>query len=313
MLPLLLLVDDEEEILEFLERTLNSSYAILKAANGKEALRVLETEAIQLVISDVMMPEMDGFELCKVIKSTVVHSHLPVILLTAKNGIQAKVEGLELGADAYIEKPFSKAHLLAQISSLLYNRNVVREFFASSPLVHIKSMAHTRSDEQFLGTLHDIIHKNLEDTALDVEKLAKIMMMSRITLYRKTKAVSDLSPIELINISRLKRAAELLAAGEYRINEISGMVGFSSQSNFARSFQKQFKMTPTEYMHSKQKPFYPGSNTIIFLIHPDQPPGRGSGSQVFQRVAADKTGQSEDLFVKVLKDFRCGVQQYHAD
>lgn len=252
MLPSLLLVDDEEEILEFLERTLNSQYSILKAANGKEALRVLETEVVQLVVSDVMMPEMDGFELCKVIKSTVAHSHLPVILLTAKNSIQAKVEGLELGADAYIEKPFSKAHLLAQISSLLYNRNMIREFFASSPLVHIKSMAHTRSDEQFLTTLHNIISKYLGDEEFDVEKLAKIMMMSRVTLYRKIKAVSDLSPLELINISRLKRAAELLTSGEYRISEISAMVGFSSQSNFARSFQKQFNMTPTDYMQSKQ-------------------------------------------------------------
>lgn len=252
MLPLLLLVDDEEEILEFLERMLNSRYTIRKAANGKEALQVLEAEAIQLVISDVMMPDMDGFELCRVIKSTFVHSHLPVILLTAKSDIQAKVEGLELGADAYIEKPFSKAHLLAQISSLLNNRHMIRAFFATSPLVHIKSMAHTRSDEQFLGTLHDIIHQHLDDATLDVEKLAGIMMISRITLYRKIKAVSNLSPIELITISRLKQAAELLASGEYRINEISGMVGFSSQSNFARSFLKQFNMTPTAYMQSKR-------------------------------------------------------------
>ena len=254
MLPLILLVDDEEDILEFLERILNSRYAILKAANGKEALKILETEAVQLVISDVMMPDMDGFALCKIIKSTIDYSHVPVILLTAKNTIQAKVEGLELGADAYIEKPFSKEHLLAQISSLLKNRNMMREFFASSPLVHIKTMAHTRSDEKFLETLHDTISKHMDDPDLDVEKLAKSMMMSRITLYRKIKALSDLSPIELINISRLKRAAELLAAGEHRIYEISDMVGFSSQSNFARNFQKQFNMTPTEYMNSKQLP-----------------------------------------------------------
>src|ERR1700754_2155389 len=170
MLPLLLLVDDEEEILEFLERILKSRYSILKATNGKDALSVLNEEAVQLVISDVMMPEMDGFELCRAIKSTVDHSHIPVILLTAKNTIQAKVEGLELGADAYIEKPFSKEHLLAQISSLLKNRNMVREFFANSPLAHTMSMAHTRSDEKFLATLHNTIMKNLDDVELDVEK-----------------------------------------------------------------------------------------------------------------------------------------------
>jgi len=252
MLPLILLVDDEEEILEFLERILSPKYSIIKAGDGAEAIKLLGSEAIQLVVSDITMPVMDGLQLCKLIKSNVEISHVPVILLTAKSTIQSKVEGLEMGADAYIEKPFSKEHLLAQIASLLYNRNAIRQFFASSPLVHIKSMAHTRADERFLETLNEAICKNIEDPELDVEKLARIMTMSRITLYRKIKAISDLSPTELINITRLKHAAELLAAGEYRISEISDRAGFSSQSNFARNFQKQFNMTPTEYMHIKQ-------------------------------------------------------------
>jgi DNA-binding response OmpR family regulator len=252
MLPLILLVDDNEEILEFLERVLNTRYTILKMENGQEALEVLATEAVQLVISDIMMPVMDGFELCKAIKSNFEHSHIPVILLTAKNTIQSKIEGLELGADAYIEKPFSKEHLQAQIVSLLSNRNMIREFFASSPLVHIKSMAHSKADERFLEALNEAIGKNMEDVELDVEKLAKIMNMSRITLYRKIKAISDLTPTDLINITRLKKAAELLAEGDNKIYEVSAMVGFSSQSNFARNFLKQFKMTPTEYMNSKQ-------------------------------------------------------------
>ncbi len=253
MLPTILIVDDEEEILEILERILKSKYQVHKAGNGREALEILENEAIQLVISDVMMPVMDGFELCRSIKSNVESSHIPVILLTARNTLQAKVEGLELGADAYIDKPFSKEYLLAQIASLLNNRNMIRQYFASSPLVHIKSIAHTKADERFLEQLNDTICRNIEDTDLDVEKLARIMTMSRITLYRKIKAVSDLTPLELINITRLKKAAELLAEGEYKIYEISHMVGFSSQSNFARNFLKQFNMTPTDYMHSKQE------------------------------------------------------------
>lgn len=252
MLPLLLLVDDNEEILEFLERILNTKYTILKAEDGKEALKILETEAVQLVVSDIMMPVMDGFELCKAIKSNFEYSHIPVILLTAKNTIQSKVDGLELGADAYIEKPFSKEHLQAQIASLLSNRNMIREYFASSPLVHIKSMAHSKADERFLETLNDTIFANIEDVDLDVEKLAKIMNMSRITLYRKIKAISVLTPIEVINITRLKKAAELLAEGDHKMYEIAYLVGFSSQSNFARNFQKQFNITPTEYMNSKQ-------------------------------------------------------------
>ena len=252
MLPLILLVDDNEEILEFLERILNTKYTILSATGGADALKILTVEAVQLIISDVMMPVMDGFELCKIIKSDVEYSHIPVILLTAKNTIQSKIEGLEIGADAYIEKPFSKEHLQAQIASLLNNREMIREYFASSPLVHIKSMAHSKADERFLETLNDTICANMEDTSLDVEKLAKIMNMSRITLYRKIKAISVLTPIEVINITRLKKAAELLAEGDHKIYEIAYMVGFSSQSNFARNFLKQFNITPTEYMHSKQ-------------------------------------------------------------
>lgn len=251
MLPTILLVDDEEEIVDFLERILKTKYTIFKAENGQEALKILANEAIQLVVSDVMMPVMDGFELCKMIKSSFELSHIPVVLLTAKNTIQSKIEGLELGADAYIEKPFSKEHLQAQIASLMTNRSMIREYFASSPLVHIKSMAHSKGDERFLELLHETIVTNMEDLDLDVEKLARILNMSRITLYRKIKAISNLTPIELINIARLKKAAELLAEGDHKIYEVADLVGFSSQSNFARNFHKQFNMTPTDYMHAK--------------------------------------------------------------
>ncbi len=252
MLPTILIVDDNEDILEFLGRMLNIKYIILKAKNGSEALTILDKKIVQLIISDIMMPLMNGFELCKILKTNLEYSHIPIILLTAKNDIQTKIQGLELGADAYIEKPFSKEHLQAQIVSLLNNRNIISEYFASSPLVHIKSMAHSKADEIFLETLQDIIKRNLENTDLDVEQLAKIMNMSRITLYRKIKAVSIFTPIELINITRLKRGAELLAEGNHKIFEVSYMIGFSSQSNFSRNFQKQFNITPSEYMNSKQ-------------------------------------------------------------
>jgi two-component system, cell cycle response regulator len=253
MLPVILLVDDEEDILEFLERVLKTKYTILKAEHGEEALEILATEAVQLVVSDVMMPVMDGFQLCKKIKTNFEYSHIPVILLTAKNTIQSKIEGLELGADAYIEKPFSKEHLQAQIASLMANRNKIRDYFANSPLVHIKSMAHTKADERFLELLNDTIRRHIEDIELDVEKLARLLNMSRITLYRKIKAISNLTPIELINITRLKKAAELLAEGDYKIYEVADMVGFSSQSNFARNFHKQFNMTPSDYMQAKRE------------------------------------------------------------
>jgi two-component system, cell cycle response regulator len=247
MLPPILIVDDEDEILEFLERTLRAKYTVFKAENGQEALKILNTETIQLVVSDVMMPVMDGFGLCKYIKSNFEFSHIPVILLTAKNTIQAKVEGLELGADAYIEKPFSKEHLLAQMASLIANRSMLREYFASSPLVHLKSIAYSKADEQFLEGLNEAIDKNLDNPELAVDKLAKSLNITRITLYRKIKAITNLTPVELINITRLKKAAALLSQGNYRVYEVANMVGYSSQSNFARSFHKQFNMSPTDY------------------------------------------------------------------
>jgi two-component system cell cycle response regulator len=252
MNPVLLLVDDNDEILEFLEHELNEKYRIIKALNGHEALEALKENAVQLVISDIMMPEMDGFELCKIIKTNFDYSHIPVILLTARNTLQSKIEGLELGADAYIEKPFSPEYLQVQIANLLANRNKIKEYFASSPLVHIKSMAWSKADELFLEKIHDSISRNLEDAELDVEKLAKLMNMSKPTLYRKIKSLSDLSPNELINITRLKKAAELLVEGNHKIYEVSDMVGYASQTNFGRNFLKQFGMTPSDYLSMKE-------------------------------------------------------------
>ncbi|AXY75042.1 DNA-binding response regulator [Paraflavitalea soli] len=252
MTPTILLVDDNEEIIEFLADELGGQYRVLKAADGDEALSILGREAVHLVVSDVMMPVLDGFELCRLIKTNFEFSHIPVILLTAKNTLQSKIEGLKLGADAYIEKPFSPEHLQVQIANLLTNRHKIREYFANSPLVHIKSMAYSTADEQFLETLNETIRQHLEDTELDVEKLARIMTMSRPTLYRKIKAISNLTPNELINITRLKKAAEMLAAGQYKVYEVADMVGYNSQNNFGRNFLKQFGITPTEYMNMKK-------------------------------------------------------------
>jgi DNA-binding response OmpR family regulator len=238
MKPIILLVDDNEEILEFIENELNEKYTVIKALNGREALDILKQEVIQLVISDVMMPVMDGFELCKMIKTNFEYSHIPVILLTAKNTLQSKIEGLETGADAYIEKPFSPEYLQVQIANLLLNRAKIKEYFVSTPLVHIKSMAHTKTDEVFLEKINEAIYNNLEDTELDVEKLAKLINMSKPTLYRKIKSISDLTPNELINITRLKRAAELLLEGKYKIYEVADMTGYWIANKFWKKFFK---------------------------------------------------------------------------
>jgi YesN/AraC family two-component response regulator len=247
----ILLVDDHEQILEFLQSDLGEEYIVLTARNGQEALDVLAKESIQLVVSDVMMPIMDGFELCRQIKSNFESSHIAVILLTAKNTLQSKIEGLELGADAYMDKPFSPKHLRVQIANLLVNKNKIKQYFSQSPMAMMKSLAYSRADEKFLDDLQAAIGNHMSDVDLDVEHLAQHMNMSRPTLYRKIKDISDLTPNELINIARLKRAAELLAAGSHRINEIAEMVGYTSSLHFNRNFQKQFGMSPSEYLKQK--------------------------------------------------------------
>lgn len=246
--PAILLVDDNEEILSFVADDLEDKYQIITATNGAAALQLLHNAAVQLVISDVMMPVMDGFELCRLIKSDVTCSHIPVILLTARNTLQSKIAGLELGADAYIEKPFSPEHLQVQVANLLANRKKIKDHFASSPAASIRSMAGSRADEQFLEKLHEVIVQHLTDINLDVEQLADKMNMSRPTFYRKIKVISDLTPHELINITRLKKAAALLDTGYYKVNEVAELTGFASLTNFGRNFQKQFGMLPSEYL-----------------------------------------------------------------
>jgi signal transduction histidine kinase/ligand-binding sensor domain-containing protein/DNA-binding response OmpR family regulator len=252
MKPVILLVDDNPEILDFISDDLSDKYSVIKAINGQEALDMIGIENIQLIISDVMMPGIDGFELCKTIKTNFDYSHIPIILLTAKNTLQSKIEGLEVGADAYIEKPFSPEHLQVQIANLLINRNKIKEHFASSPLAHIKSMAYSKPDESFLDKLNGVIYKNIQNAELDVEQIANLMNMSKPTLYRKVKAISNLTINELINITRLKAAAQLLEEGDYKIYEVANMVGYSSQSHLGRNFLKQFGTTPTEYQQAKR-------------------------------------------------------------
>jgi ligand-binding sensor domain-containing protein/signal transduction histidine kinase/DNA-binding response OmpR family regulator len=248
----ILLVEDNKEILEFIANELSADYLVRKSHNGAEALDIIKEGNIQLVVSDIMMPVMDGLELCKRIKTDLEYSHIPIIMLTAKNSLHAKIEGLEVGADAYIEKPFAFEHLNAQISNLILNRDKIKEYFASSPVTHIKTIGYTKADRNFLEKLKHIIDENLTNIDIDVEQLSKIMNMSRPTFYRKIKALSNLTPHELIHIARLKKAAELLSEGNYKVYEVAAMVGYSLQTNFARDFHKQFGMSPSEYINSKQ-------------------------------------------------------------
>ncbi len=252
MTPTILLVDDNEDMLEFLTEELQDTYHLFQASSGEDALSIFAEESIHLIITDIMMPGIDGFQLCRTIKTNFISSHIPIILLTARNTLQSKIEGLEIGADAYIEKPFEMAYLRVQVANLLQNRSRLKAYFATSPIAQISSIAHSSSDEAFLSKLSNWIVSHLEDPDLDVGQLAASLNMSKPTLYRKIKGISDLTPHELITVTRLKKAAELLTNSQMKIYEISYMVGFQSQAHFGKSFLKQFGMTPTEYANSNQ-------------------------------------------------------------
>jgi DNA-binding response OmpR family regulator len=244
----ILVVEDNKDLLNFISTELSPLYTVFKTDNGENALKIIHNENIQLIISDVSMPIMDGITLCKKIKTNLETSHIPVILLTAKSSLKSQIDGLEVGADAYIAKPFSMDYLKVQTDNLIENRKQIMKYYASSPLSHIKSIAHNKTDEAFLKKLDEEIIKNITDQNLSVESLSEIMNMSRSTLYRKIKDISNLSPNELINIVRLKKAAELLLNEDYKMYEIAEMVGYKSQTNFGRNFQKHFKMSPSDYI-----------------------------------------------------------------
>ena len=246
--PMILVVEDNPDMLAFIRKQLTTEYSVLTAMNGIEALVVLDNHYVNLVVSDVMMPQMDGFELCKTIKSDLSYSHIPVVLLTAKTNIQSKIEGLELGADAYIEKPFSVEYLLANISSLIHNREKLRQTFAKSPFVAANTMALTKADEEFIWKLNDIIQANLHNPEFSMEDMADALKMSRSSFYRKIKGVLDLSPNEYLRLERLKQAAQLLKEGKSRVNEICYTVGFNSPSYFSKCFLKQFGVLPKDFI-----------------------------------------------------------------
>jgi signal transduction histidine kinase/CheY-like chemotaxis protein/AraC-like DNA-binding protein len=244
--PTVLIVEDDREMRYFLYNRLKPVYNVFKASNGKVALEYLQKENIDMVVTDVMMPGTDGLQLCAEIKSNIDSSHIPVIMLTAKVGVRSRIEGLDAGADAYVEKPFSMEHLLAQISNIFMNRNKVKEAFINSPAQNIGSIALTKADEIFLGRVTQIIDKYLSDVNFNVDLLADELHMSRSSLHRKIKGISELTPNEFIQLVRMKKAAELLQEGSFRINEICFLVGFGSSSYFSKRFKRQFGVSPKE-------------------------------------------------------------------
>lgn len=251
-IPTLLIIDDNEELRTFLQQQLASQYHIVLADSGEEALAMLATHRVNLIVSDVMMPGMDGFELSRRVKQELETSHIPLILLTARANIDAKIEGLETGADVYIEKPFSVDFLCAQINSLLLNRDKLRQRFINQPFVSSVTIATSRADRELLAKMDAVIAQNLAEPEFSIDHLAGELCMSRSTLFEKIKNVSGLTPNNYIRLTRLKKAAEYLSAGEYQINEVCYLVGFSSSSYFTKCFKKQFGVLPTEFTGQRE-------------------------------------------------------------
>ena len=243
----ILVVDDNAEFRVLMSDTLKGTYNVLTASDGEEGLKVLAANKVDLIISDLIMPGKDGMEFCAEAKANINYSHIPFILLTAKTDPDSQISGLNNGADDYIPKPFSPGILLARIDSLLRLRARLCDTFLHSPTEPVSSIAHSKSDEMFMKKIMDYVYDHIEDTELDVDDIAKAMYMSRATLYRKLKGISELSPNDFIRLCRLKRAAELLKEDVYKVNEVAYIVGFSSPSYFSKCFQKQFGVLPKDY------------------------------------------------------------------
>lgn len=242
----ILVVEDNAEMRSFVERQLSADYRVLTAGDGEEALKMLEAHVVSLVVSDIMMPRMDGMELCDRMKSDLNYSHIPIVLLTAKTTMQSKIDGLKSGADAYIEKPFSVKYLKAVIANQLSNREKLRAAFAHSPFIQTHSVAATKADEEFLKALKEVITAHMDNPDFCLDDMASLLSMSRSSLNRKIKGLLDMTPNDYIRLERLKKAAQLLDEGG-RVNEVCYTVGFNTPSYFAKCFQKQFGILPKDF------------------------------------------------------------------
>lgn len=250
-LPTVLIVEDNLQMQTYEKNHLGKYYRVLTADNGKQALQLLDKNEVNVIVSDVMMDEMDGFQLCKQVKENVDFSHIPVILLTALTLDSAKIQGMESGADSYIEKPFSMDYLLSVIQNLLRSRQSIKQAYATSPFLQQDTVSISKADEEFMHRLETVMNEHLTDSDFDINAMASEMYMSRTNLNRKMRGMFDLTPNNYIKVERLKRAAQLLKQGDTKINEVCYMVGFSSPSYFTQCFQKQFGMLPKDFTTQK--------------------------------------------------------------
>ncbi|MDD4969528.1 MAG: two-component regulator propeller domain-containing protein [Paludibacter sp.] len=246
----ILIVEDNAELRTFLKTVLKNKYEILEAENGIEALVLIKSMIPDLIITDLMMPEMNGLELAKAVKEDIQISHIPLVLLTAKTDMESKLEALQQGADDYITKPFSSAYLEARIENLLKLRKQLQELYRSSITSGVISPTKPNvvsQDDLFIQRIMKYIEENIDKSELTIEDIALYIGFSRSAFFKKLKSLTGLAPIEFLKEVRIQRAAQLIESGEYNFSEITYMVGINDPRYFSRCFKQKFGVSPREY------------------------------------------------------------------
>lgn len=246
-------VEDNIDLRHFVSDILAQYFQVATFSNGKECLDKMEEEWPDLILSDILMPEVNGLELCKQIKSDVRTSHIPVILLTSRSSVDERVEGLEVGADTYISKPFDMKHLIASIQNILNNRQKLRERFQLTLPLPLDKKQQSENDKIFLERLYKQLEINLSNEDIDLEELAMELFMSRSQFFRKVKSITNSTPQEIIRSYKLKKAAEFLSEEDLSVADVSVKVGFKSRTHFSKLFKERFELTPSKYAEKYRK------------------------------------------------------------
>ncbi len=244
-----LIVDDDADVIHYMKELLSPYYDVTSRFNADSAYTLMKEEAVDVLISDVVMPGKNGYELCRQIKENIQISHIPVILLTAKATVEDQVEGLGCGADAYVTKPFEPQYLLALIGSQLKNREKLRAMLGqSTDMEHVEENVLSPQDNAFMAELYQLMEKELSNSELDVARMTEMLHISRTKFYYKVKGLTGENPSVFFKRYKLNRAAQLLGERKYNVSEIADLTGFSTLSHFSTSFKKQFGVSPSEYI-----------------------------------------------------------------
>lgn len=243
----IMVVEDNEELRKFLVGVLSRDYVCLEAADGREAWKQVVEQVPDIIISDVIMPNVDGYELCRMVKESIHTCHIPFIMLTAKNSSEHVIEGYNSGVDAYVTKPFDMQVILSQVARLIKNRELIRDKYKKQNFMVEVSSNNPSKDDEFLNRFRSFLDENLTNTDFNVKEMAVLLDMSTTQLYRKIKSLTGYSPVEFMRIARLHKAHDLLKLQKHSIKEVSYLTGFNNLSYFVKCFREYFGVTPASY------------------------------------------------------------------